>query len=578
MSKQAWAALLFTIAFSTVVLGAFYDRTWFVPDEGSFAYMAWRVLEGDVLHRDVQDIHPGLLNFFHAGIFLVLGESFLSLRQALVALGVIEAGIVFLLLRPRGLAVALTGSMALPCVSLVMFPFMSPNWHGLFLFLALVGYLVWAPVPEGKRPRGQWFIVGLLLGLMFGVRHATGVFVGAGVLTWLLLQPGPVPQGPSRRAARGVVAMSAVILGGLTFGSFSPRAALLLGAWPLVLMIWSLPRVRTDDRTTMSLLGHLGGGFVVALLPLVAYHLYHGSFAGWFEGVITVPLLLDKTPNVSASIYERIRTTLFLFWNQPWSQYRVLVLLNQIFLFIYTFCIVPLSVMVAVWWSVRHEDAKQGLHPLVFLLPFYALVALIWQHTFYYSFIMGVSLAVLLWVGRAGIVRCGAISVFAALPLLSVSMGMAYNVAGQAYPQDLVPMTHRRVRLLVHEPTARVTAHLVQLVEENSLPHETLLAVNVGMEFNFIAQRKSPARYFELDYEALDEGIWSEFLQRMRSSPPRLVIIQIDRTTRLHPRIIKAFFPGLKENFRKIAHVQGYQVWRCDDLTTCGEVSQDPPG
>ena len=71
------------MATSALLVWNTYDRGWVSEDEGVFAYMAWRLLEGDVFTRDFADIHPGLLNFFHAGVFAMLGESLLSFRQPL---------------------------------------------------------------------------------------------------------------------------------------------------------------------------------------------------------------------------------------------------------------------------------------------------------------------------------------------------------------------------------------------------------------------------------------------------------------------------------------------------------------
>ena len=50
---------LSVITFAVVVVGYFHDRTWCPPDDGAYAHVAERILQDEVLHRDVQDVHPG---------------------------------------------------------------------------------------------------------------------------------------------------------------------------------------------------------------------------------------------------------------------------------------------------------------------------------------------------------------------------------------------------------------------------------------------------------------------------------------------------------------------------------------
>ena len=135
MRESFWRLTGFVTAvgLSAVLVGSFYDRGWHFDDDGVFAYMAWRLLEGDVLTRDFADIHPGLLNFFHAGVFAMLGESLLSLRKPLAILMVAQAAIIFWILKPRGVATALVGSLAVTSTSFILAPHVSVNWYCLFL-------------------------------------------------------------------------------------------------------------------------------------------------------------------------------------------------------------------------------------------------------------------------------------------------------------------------------------------------------------------------------------------------------------------------------------------------------------
>ena len=67
-----------------LLLYAYYDKTWYPPDEGNYATVAERVLNGEVLNLQVQDIHPGYVTFVNAAALRIFGVDLLSLRYPLV--------------------------------------------------------------------------------------------------------------------------------------------------------------------------------------------------------------------------------------------------------------------------------------------------------------------------------------------------------------------------------------------------------------------------------------------------------------------------------------------------------------
>ena len=60
--RLALVAMLVT----SCLLYAFYDRFWYPPDEGNYAHVAERILDGEILNLQVQDIHPGYISFVNA--------------------------------------------------------------------------------------------------------------------------------------------------------------------------------------------------------------------------------------------------------------------------------------------------------------------------------------------------------------------------------------------------------------------------------------------------------------------------------------------------------------------------------
>src|SRR5215210_3316416 len=83
------ATLTLVLIVSTILMIIFHNRFWAPPDEGNYAHVAERILSGQVLHRDVQDVHAGYVNFVNAGAFSIFGLKMVSMRYPLAALTVL---------------------------------------------------------------------------------------------------------------------------------------------------------------------------------------------------------------------------------------------------------------------------------------------------------------------------------------------------------------------------------------------------------------------------------------------------------------------------------------------------------
>src|SRR5687767_12057210 len=198
-------ALILVVLVSTLVMVVYHDRFWAPADEGKFAHVAERILLGEALHRDVQDLHAGYINFVNAAAFSLFGVRMVSMRYPLALLTVIQAGLMFLVLRRNGTAPALIGGLALTSLSFVQFLNPTPNWYTLFLAVTTIAWLAWNPVSL----RWLQIVTGFLVGTTFLFRQLSGVFLASGVLVFLLLQkPGAGATGAPRlaRALLGLIA------------------------------------------------------------------------------------------------------------------------------------------------------------------------------------------------------------------------------------------------------------------------------------------------------------------------------------------------------------------------------------
>src|SRR6185369_16072969 len=80
-----WLALSAAWLVSAVYAGALLMRGWVPHDEGTFGETALRVLQGQLPHRDFEDVYTGGLSYLHALTFHLLGISSASLRLTLYA-------------------------------------------------------------------------------------------------------------------------------------------------------------------------------------------------------------------------------------------------------------------------------------------------------------------------------------------------------------------------------------------------------------------------------------------------------------------------------------------------------------
>ena len=95
MAKRASAVVVAMLATSWL-LYSFHDRFWYPPDEGNYAHVAQRILAGETLNLQVQDVHPGYITFVNAAALRVFGADLVSLRYPLVLAGLLQALVLFL--------------------------------------------------------------------------------------------------------------------------------------------------------------------------------------------------------------------------------------------------------------------------------------------------------------------------------------------------------------------------------------------------------------------------------------------------------------------------------------------------
>ena len=145
LRKHFLIAFLVTVLLNGIVLAYFHNRFWWPPDEGVYAHIAERILKGEALNSDVEEIHTGYLNLFHSIIFKVFGTRLVSLRYPLAAVALIQSCLVFRILSKKSLWLAAMGAISSTALGVIQYLNPTPNWYCLLLATLIAFCLTYIP-------------------------------------------------------------------------------------------------------------------------------------------------------------------------------------------------------------------------------------------------------------------------------------------------------------------------------------------------------------------------------------------------------------------------------------------------
>jgi len=515
------AGFLASLLANALLLAAFHDAAWWPPDEGNYAHVAERILDGAVLNRDVQDVHAGAINFLNAAALGLFGRSLAALRYPLALAALLQGCVLFYLFRSRGAWLA--AAAAVVPVALGVLQFLNPtaHWYSLFLFVLIVACL-----QELPPARGRTELLGLLAGTLFLFRQLSGVLVAIGLVAWLLAEPlsesGEAPNKPrDRLAARITLAVAALGLAGYLLRVADPTGFALFGAAPLALLLWALARPAAGNRRCLLTLARLSAGAAVAFAPLVLYHAFHGSLVSWYRDTVLAPARLAGMEFLDAQRFSSLVGRGLTALLAPASAVEAV---NGLFFMVLPFAAALLGLLVVL-------RRGTGVGALPFLAVFYAVVSLHYQIPIYLFYTLGATLAGLLWLAgeRGRRTRAAALAAVLALGAVGVAFHAGQPIlrtwdhvmAGRREP--LVPSGLARCGLRITREDRDLYAGLVALIERETSPDEEIFAVPSNAELYFLAGRPNPFRFFNFALGVPDRAAADAVVERLRRRPPRLV-------------------------------------------------------
>jgi hypothetical protein len=284
----------------------YLDRGWVPHDEGTLAQSAERWLQGELPHRDFDEIYTGGLSALHALSFRVFGDALTSMRIPLFALFAAFLPATFYIARRfappmlSALVMLVAAAWTLPNYSAPI-----PSWYN--LFLATVGTAALLRFLEDSRRR--WTVAAGVIGGLSFLAKTPGLYFVAAAFVFLAChedadwrRSASTRAGPSRLnwfdglriATLAVVGLAVTLLvreraGASGFMTFVAPVLLLLVAVGIRLTRNDGdPRERV--RRAWSLVWPFAAGVAAPIALFVAPYVLSGSLGALLTGVFVLPM------------------------------------------------------------------------------------------------------------------------------------------------------------------------------------------------------------------------------------------------------------------------------------------------
>ncbi|NNE41488.1 MAG: hypothetical protein HKN14_11295 [Marinicaulis sp.] len=485
------AGLLFAV-FSTLALTLHAATVfWWGPDDGAYAFVAERILRGDILNKDIQDVHPGYINFVNAGAMAVLGENAFSLRIPLIFLAALQCIFAFLALRNLGAVAASAAAIAVGYFGFAQFPNPSANWYA----LAFVWPILFAFRMTGVTEFQRLLLFGFLVGSAFLFRQLTGVFLGAAVFTILMLNaPAKNEDAASPLLANVVFGIAFVGIGTYLFFSSNMAGFLMYGAGSLAVLGVAAAKTRLEFREVVRVAGALTLGSLVPAAPLILFHFFNGSFEMWITDAFIAPLTLVSYDFFDTASYG----ILPILAGMGVAEGSASAFFNLIYWILMMVAPMALGAIAArrIW-----RDQNDELTPIIILAVFVGLVSVHYEIPIYLYYSAG-----MIWVGLIASTNTK-FRTPVSIVTISVAFIAAFFHAGQPSTRGLVSIAHgERVAqeayaipgaaINIDANQADLYLSAMDLVANCSNPEDTIFSMPSAAEFYFLTKRQPPVRYF----------------------------------------------------------------------------------
>jgi len=338
---------------------------------------------------------------------------------------------------------------------------------------------------------------------------------------------------------------------------------LFFGIWPILILILAISYTRSSNQRAVKIIIELGIGGVAAALPILIYHVAHGSLHNFFDDTVMRALHVSRFPYLKEASY---------FTFQSYGLERVLALgsfatvVNGLYWIALPLTPLMMGIGTLREFRKKHTSASVGAIPM--LAVFYALVALLQQIPIYLYYVLPFTVAGLLWLclPNRKLVR-----VLSAIAILFSAISLYYHAAqpitrgGDGIVRgDRIQLVQARsldrCGLWIDAASLGTYADLVQTIKEQSKPTETILVIPNDPELYFLADRRNPFKFWNSAIGIINSEEAEAILRIIKSSPPRLIIISPnDRNNTPNSEIVAGY---LRHTYSHIKTVSNFEIYR----------------
>lgn len=540
-----------------LLLARFYDCSWVAADDGFYVHLADRLLHGEILHKSVSEFHTDYPFFIDALSLKLFGERMISLRYPAAAATLLQSCLAFVVFFRRNRNAAVAVLAALIATSVGFIEISCPASHVYTPFLSLLA----AALLTGSSPSSAPKVAacGFLATTAFLFRQLTGFYLAAGILYFLLTDAaGDERAAEGGFAARTVLGGLFLLIGALVLRTMKPSAALLFGAWPLVILAKAMSSgPLKGNKKSLRILGAFCAGAAAGFIPMLIYLLSNGSLFAWFRDVWIESFRLPLLPHIRVldHAYYYLGAALAVMDPSPrklWNAAYWILIVSAAFM------------NGALCFKRTPRD------PLPILAVFYALVSGFNAVPFYLYATAGFSLLGLLSfiessgtpVGR----RWGMAALAAACAVAVVShagqggLGEFEGVleGRRMELSDGGALERSGLRLEQNEESSYV--ELIRTIQAESGAADPILVLPNNAEVYFLADRKNPFRFFNSTISLATEEELQNASSEIASRRPVLVV---HNTASLYDSASTArILAALRPRYSLIKRVDHFDVYR----------------
>jgi hypothetical protein len=277
-------------------------RGWIPFDDGALAQSAERVLQGELPHRDFDDVYTGGLALLNAGAFKLFGTNLMSLRLMVLAAFMAWLPSVYYIAARFVRPLAAGAVMTLAAVwTLPNYPAAMPSWYN--LFFATFGVAALFRYLEDRRAR--WLVVAGVAGGLSFLMKVVGLYYVAGVLLFLVFHVHEEARAETRTGSGAAyaafvsacLAAFALAIGALVSKQFRAVNVLHFLVPPMFVSAllaqneWKEPAGPSRERFVrlVRVAGIFLGGVAIPVALFLVPYAASGSVGAFVHGVFVLP-------------------------------------------------------------------------------------------------------------------------------------------------------------------------------------------------------------------------------------------------------------------------------------------------